>query len=90
MTADLRHTDTLVDIPVFHLHGSPYNPCNSPIVITQTDYGRYQDKRDVVWNGLKNDAATATILYIGYSGRDPNGRWSSTKSRENSRRRKRL
>lgn len=72
VTADLRYTDTLVDVPVFHLHGTPYSPCSSPIVITQTDYTRYQESREMVWNRLKNDAATATILYIGYSGRDPN------------------
>jgi tetratricopeptide (TPR) repeat protein len=71
-TADLRYTDTLVDVPVFHLHGSPYSPCNSPIVITQSDYTRYKDKREMVWNRLKSDAATSTLLYIGYSGRDPN------------------
>lgn len=72
VTADMRYTDTLVDVPVFHLHGSPYSPCNSPIVITLSDYTRYQDKRQMVWNRLKNDAATSTLLYIGYSGRDPN------------------
>ncbi len=72
VTADLRYTDTLIDVPVFHLHGSPYSPCNSPIVITQSDYTRYQDKREMVWNRLRSDAATATLLYIGYSGRDPN------------------
>jgi hypothetical protein len=26
----------------------------------------------MVWDRLKNDCATSTILYIGYSGRDPN------------------
>ncbi|MHB8304199.1 MAG: P-loop NTPase [Acidobacteriaceae bacterium] len=72
VTADLRYTDALVDVPVFHLHGTPYSPCSSPIVITQTDYIRYQESREMVWNRLKNDATTATILYIGYSGRDPN------------------
>lgn len=72
VTADLRYTDTLVDVPVFHLHGTPYSPCASPIVITQTDYTRYQDNREMVWARLKNDAATATLLYVGYSGRDPN------------------
>lgn len=72
VTADLRYTDTLVDVPVFHLHGSPYSPCNSPIVITQSDYTRYQDKREMVWERLRSDAATSTLLYIGYSGRDPN------------------
>ncbi|WP_263385862.1 P-loop NTPase [Granulicella arctica] len=72
VTADLRYTDTLVDVPVFHLHGTPYSPCTSPIVITQTDYTRYQENREMVWSRLKNDAATSTLLYIGYSGRDPN------------------
>jgi tetratricopeptide (TPR) repeat protein/cold shock CspA family protein len=72
VTADLRYTDTYVDVPVFHLHGTPYNPCPSPIVITQADYTRYRENRGMVWDRLKNDCATSTILYIGYSGRDPN------------------
>jgi hypothetical protein len=72
VTADLRYTDTLIDVPIFHLHGSPYSPCSSPIVITQTDYTHYKEKREMVWARLKNEAATSTILYIGYSGRDPN------------------
>jgi SIR2-like domain len=59
-------------VPIFHLHGTPYNPCPSPIVITQTDYTKYQENREMVWARLKNDSATSTILYIGYSGRDPN------------------
>ena len=72
VTANLVYTDTYVDVPIFHLHGSPFNPIPSPIVITQTDYTRYQENREMVWNRLKNDRATSTILYIGYSGRDPN------------------
>lgn len=55
VTADLRYTDTYVDVPIFHLHGTPYSPCPSPIVITQADYTRYQDSRGMVWNRLKND-----------------------------------
>jgi tetratricopeptide (TPR) repeat protein len=72
VTADLRYTDNYVDVPIFHLHGTPYNPCPSPVVITQADYTRYQENRGMVWDRLKNDCATSTILYIGYSGRDPN------------------
>jgi tetratricopeptide (TPR) repeat protein len=72
VTADLTYTDTYVDVPIFHLHGTPYNPCPSPIVITQSDYTRYQEHRRMVWDRLKIDCATSTILYIGYSGRDPN------------------
>ena len=29
MTANLTYTDTVVDVPIFHLHGSPYSPCSS-------------------------------------------------------------
>lgn len=72
VTADLVYTDTYVDVPIFHLHGTPYPPCVSPIVITQADYTKYQEHREMVWNRLKIDCATSPILYIGYSGRDPN------------------
>ncbi len=72
VTADMRYTDTLTDVPVYHLHGSPYPPCSSPIVITQTDYTHYKEKREMVWERLRFDAAVSTLLYVGYSGRDPN------------------
>jgi len=72
VTADLRYTDTLTDVPIYHLHGSPYPPCSSPIVITETDYIHYKEKREMVWDRLRFDAAVSTLLYIGYSGRDPN------------------
>lgn len=72
VTSDLVYTDTHVDVPIFHLHGTPYNPSPSPMVLTQADYTQYQDHRAMVWNRLKNDCLTSTILYIGYSGRDNN------------------
>jgi hypothetical protein len=72
VTANMRYTDTQVDVPIFHLHGTPYKPCPSAVVVTEQDYTRYKEKRDMVWNRLKNDSAVSTILYIGYSGRDPN------------------
>lgn len=72
ITSNMRFTDTQVDVPIFHLHGTPYNPCPSTMVLTQRDYTHYKSNREMVWNRLKNDAAVSTILYIGYSGRDPN------------------
>ncbi len=62
----------MTEVPLYHLHGTPYSPCSSPIVITQKDYTHYKQKREMVWARLKDTAATSTILYIGYSGRDPN------------------
>lgn len=72
VTSDLAWTDTHLDVPIFHLHGTPYGPSSSPMVLTQADYTHYQDRRGMVWNRLKNDGLTSTILYIGYSGRDNN------------------
>ena len=72
VTADLVYTDSYTEVPIFHLHGTPYEPCPSPIVITQSDYTRYQENRAMVWERLKYDSITSTILYVGYSGRDPN------------------
>lgn len=71
-TANLQYTDSRIQVPIFHLHGTPFGQSASPMVITQTDYARYQDKRQMVWNRLKNECATSTLLYMGYSGRDPN------------------
>jgi len=72
ITADLVYTDTHVDVPIFHLHGTPFEPCPSPMVITVNDYTKYQQDRKMVWDRLRNDCATSVMLYIGYSGRDPN------------------
>lgn len=71
-TANMVQADSRVQVPIIHLHGTPFEPCPSHMVITQSDYTRYQDQRKMVWERLKLDFATSTILYLGYSGRDPN------------------
>lgn len=72
VTADLEYTDPRLQVPIFHLHGTLFGSGASRIVITQTDYARFQDKRRMLWNRLKTEFATSTFLYIGYSSRDPN------------------
>lgn len=71
-TSDLKYTDPRVEIPIFHLHGALFGPQASHIVITQTDYARFKDKRQMLWSRLKTEFATSTLFYVGYSGRDPN------------------
>ena len=73
-TADMVYTDPRTQVPVFHLHGTISGPRDSNIVITQIDYSRFQQKRSMLWNRLKTEFAQSTLLYIGYSNRDPN--WS--------------
>lgn len=70
-TAELEYTDPRLQVPIFHLHGTLFGP-TSRIVITQTDYARFQEKRKMLWSRLKTEFATSTFLYIGYSSRDPN------------------
>ena len=72
VTSNLVYTDSHVSVPVFHLHGTPFPPCASNMVLTQADYTKYQDQREMVWARLKDDFATLVVLYIGYSGRDQN------------------
>jgi tetratricopeptide (TPR) repeat protein len=72
VTADLEYTDPRLQVPIFHLHGTLFGANASRIVITQTDYARFQEKRKMLWSRLKTEFATSTFLYIGYSSRDPN------------------
>ena len=72
VTSDLVFNDSRVSVPIFHLHGTPFEPCPSPMVITQSDYTKYQKQRTMIWDRFRMDCATAVMLYAGYSGRDPN------------------
>ena len=73
-TSEMVYTDPRTQVPVFHLHGTILGPGDSNIVITQMDYSRFQEKRSMLWNRLKTEFAQSTLLYVGYSNRDPN--WS--------------
>lgn len=74
LTSELEYTNPQIQVPVYYLHGTLFGPGPSHIVVTQDDYSRYQTKRRMLWQRLKMEFATSTILYLGYSGRDPNWR----------------
>jgi len=74
LTSDLEYTNPQIQVPIFYLHGTLFGANASRIVITQDDYARYQEKRKMLWSRLKTEFATSTILYVGYSGQDPNWR----------------
>ncbi len=71
LTADLIHVDARFEIPVYHIHGAIFGQKQN-IVISQTDYTRFRETRRMLFEILKQNFATSTILYIGYSNRDPN------------------
>jgi tetratricopeptide (TPR) repeat protein len=70
-TSDLVHCDTRFEVPIYHIHGAIFG-ANQHLIISQTDYTRFREKRRMLFELLKKEFATATLLYVGYSHRDPN------------------
>jgi hypothetical protein len=72
ITADLVPVDARLDVPIYHLHGTLFGPAAPAIIITQADYAKFRDRRQMLFELLKVEFATSPILYVGYSNRDPN------------------
>lgn len=72
ITSELVSQDPRFDVPIYHLHGALFGPDRPHIIITSEDYARFRDRRKMLFEALKLDFASATVLYIGYSNRDPN------------------
>jgi len=70
-TPDLVHVDIRFEVPVYHIHGAIFGE-KQHIVISQSDYTRFREQRRMLFELLKQEFATSTLLYIGYSNRDPN------------------
>jgi tetratricopeptide (TPR) repeat protein len=70
-TSELASYDPRFEVPIYHLHGTLFGGHES-IVITQTDYVKFRDRRRMLFELLKKEFATSTLLYIGYSNEDPN------------------
>lgn len=73
-TSDLESFDQRFDVPIFHLHGAIFDTERKDIIITDDDYTKFYEKRRMLFEILKKECATSTILYIGYSNEDPNWR----------------
>lgn len=72
--ADLVKADPRFDVEIYHLHGSLFEGEERFALITETDYARFRKHRSMLFELLKQNYATLPILYVGYSGRDPNWR----------------
>lgn len=73
-TADLVRFDPRFEVPVYHLHGTVSGSARTPMVITERDYITFRERRRMLFEVLKQQFATSTILYLGYANRDPNWR----------------
>lgn len=71
-SADVRAMSAEVEVPINHIHGYLYSEGNTNIVITQSDYAKFSEKRRMLFESLKRELASSTFLYIGYSNADPN------------------
>lgn len=71
-TSDLSQYEIRFQIPIFHLHGTLFGSNPGPVVITEDDYVRFREHRKMMFELLKLHFATSTMLYVGYSNRDPN------------------
>lgn len=64
------------DIAYYKLHGS-VDVANTPagrLILTKDDYRFYEAHRRPLFRRLKSDLSTKTVLFVGYSFRDPNFR----------------
>ncbi len=59
-------------MPVYFLHGFIGAGDESRLLITETDYIRFRDRRETLFSLLKEQFAQSTFLYVGYSNRDQN------------------
>lgn len=61
-----------VQVPIVHIHGTLFGVEEPDIVITESDYLRFRERRRMLYEMLKLHSATSTVLYLGYSNSDPN------------------
>jgi tetratricopeptide (TPR) repeat protein len=71
-TAELVHYDPRFQVPVYHLHGSLFDTPHPRVLVTDDDYATFRERRRMLFELLKVEFASSTILYVGYRNEDPN------------------
>jgi tetratricopeptide (TPR) repeat protein len=71
-SSEIRDFHARVEVPIYHLHGCVAPRDTEALLITDEDYARFRDYRQMMFNIMKVSYATVPILYIGYSQDDPN------------------
>jgi hypothetical protein len=70
--SELVSFDRRFQVPLYYLHGRLFGPAKPHIIITETDYAEFRKQRRMMFELLKQEFATSTFLYVGYSNQDPN------------------
>lgn len=72
LSNEIRDVIPGVDVPVYHIHGYLFSESDPKLILTDDDYAKFRDGRNMIFEILKYRFATSPILYIGYSNQDPN------------------
>ena len=71
VTSDLVYSGSPFEVPIYHLHGALFTSPRA-LIVTENDYARFRTRRAMLFELLKRELATSTILYVGYSNSDQN------------------
>ena len=72
LTSNVVNFDLRFQVPIVHLHGTLFATDRPNIIITERDYARFRETKRMLFELLKTNLATSSILYVGYSNNDPN------------------
>ena len=72
LSSEIRDVVAGVDVPIYHIHGYLFSESEPRLILTDDDYAKFRDGRNMIFELLKYQFATSPILYIGYSNQDPN------------------
>lgn len=73
--SETKSWDPRFQVPIFHLHGSLSSvEAKQAILITEQDYARFRQRRQMLFEQLRISYSTTPILYVGYSHGDANWR----------------
>jgi tetratricopeptide (TPR) repeat protein len=72
VTSDIERINAMVDVPSYHLHGALFGVDEPRVIITENDYAVFHERRRMLFDLLKKELLTSTILYLGYSHNDSN------------------
>src|SRR5260221_4235798 len=69
-TAEYVSYDPRFAVPIYHLHGTLFGTENTRVLITEDDYVTFRERRRMLFETLRREFATATLLYVGYANED--------------------
>ena len=72
VTTDVGTINPMIEVPIYHLHGALFGVHEPHVIITENDYAIFRERRKMLFDLLKKELLTSTILYIGYSHNDSN------------------